>query len=352
VNGTLFFWATDGMTGFELWKSDGTAPGTVLVRDIDPTDVTVPSYFQAVGNLLYFTAHNPSFGYELWRSDGTPEGTGIVRNLNLVRSSYPESPANVGGTLFFYGDDGRFGDELWALTPCGNGSVEPGEECDDGNLDHGDGCDGSCRWEGGGPPTSTTTTTSAPGSTVPGASTSTTTLPDEDCSNCRDDDGNGLVDLDDPACCLNDGRLSVTQLRVTPRDDGAGVLLKGSLALIDPLPSGSLDVWVQLRSGDGAPWCARIPASRVRAVKRGLRFDDPDATLASAGGLTRLRLTRAKRGAMALVAGGAEASFTASAGEVDVAFGLGWFGELRTCASSSATLRQGRRGGLRAGTKR
>ena len=36
---------------------------------------------------------------------------------------------------------------------CGNGAVEPGEECDDGGTTPGDGCDAMCRREGGPPPT-------------------------------------------------------------------------------------------------------------------------------------------------------------------------------------------------------
>src|SRR5262249_29605686 len=36
VNGTLFFAANDGVLGFELFKSDGTASGTTLVKDINP----------------------------------------------------------------------------------------------------------------------------------------------------------------------------------------------------------------------------------------------------------------------------------------------------------------------------
>ena len=31
ANGTLFFWATDATNGRELWKSDGTVAGTILV---------------------------------------------------------------------------------------------------------------------------------------------------------------------------------------------------------------------------------------------------------------------------------------------------------------------------------
>ena len=36
MGGTLFFTANDGIHGLELWKSDGTAAGTVLVKDIRP----------------------------------------------------------------------------------------------------------------------------------------------------------------------------------------------------------------------------------------------------------------------------------------------------------------------------
>jgi ELWxxDGT repeat protein/cysteine-rich repeat protein len=272
VGGTAFFWATDGRTGFELWKSDGTAAGTRLVRDIDPTDVTVPSYFQAVGNLLYFTAHTPSFGYELWRSDGTFDGTYIVKNLNPVRSSYPESPAVLHGTLFFYADDGRFGDELWALTPCGDGVVNPGEACDDGNLAAGDGCSDLCRAEA-----------------------------IERCDNCLDDDGNGLVDLEDPACCAGaPGELRLG--RVSSRRQGRRRMLE-LRALLDGVDLGDRpmlahDLTVQLDAGGPGALCGHIPAERLTSLRRSLVFNDPRATLASAGGVTRVTIRRRKAGGL------------------------------------------------------
>jgi cysteine-rich repeat protein len=75
-----------------------------------------------------------------------------VSNINPNRSSYPEDLTDVGGALFFYADDGRHGEELWALTPCGDGVVEAGEDCDDGNRVSGDGCSATCQSEALVPP--------------------------------------------------------------------------------------------------------------------------------------------------------------------------------------------------------
>ncbi len=36
LNGELQFTADDGVAGFELWKTDGTPAGTVLLKDISP----------------------------------------------------------------------------------------------------------------------------------------------------------------------------------------------------------------------------------------------------------------------------------------------------------------------------
>jgi ELWxxDGT repeat protein len=36
VGTTLYFTADNGVNGAELWKSDGTTPGTVMVTDLNP----------------------------------------------------------------------------------------------------------------------------------------------------------------------------------------------------------------------------------------------------------------------------------------------------------------------------
>jgi ELWxxDGT repeat protein/cysteine-rich repeat protein len=151
-NDVVYFYADDGVTGTEVWRSDGTEDGTRLVRDIDPTDVTVPSFFTPAHGFLYFTANTPATGRELWRTDGTTAGTVMVKDLNPYASAYPESLASVGGTLFFYADDGAHGEELWALTPCGDGALQPGESCDDGNTADGDCCTALCRPAAAGSP--------------------------------------------------------------------------------------------------------------------------------------------------------------------------------------------------------
>ncbi len=55
VNGTLFFRAADGESGYELWKSDGTTAGTVMVKDSTPGSVgSNPKDLTNVNGTLYF----------------------------------------------------------------------------------------------------------------------------------------------------------------------------------------------------------------------------------------------------------------------------------------------------------
>ena len=100
---TLYFQATDGTNGAELWKSDGTASGTMMVKDIySGTDSGSPSYLTAIGNTIYFSANDGTHGHELWKSDGTASGTVMVKNLGSSQwGSTPTALTAIGNTLFF-----------------------------------------------------------------------------------------------------------------------------------------------------------------------------------------------------------------------------------------------------------
>src|SRR5262249_17991228 len=105
-----------GPGGVELWKSDGTEAGTVMVKDINPgTASSSPAQLIAFNGALYFAATSPATGSTLWRSDGTDAGTVVVKP-GLVVSNPPQAGVrmtNVNGTLFFAGSDAATGTELW-----------------------------------------------------------------------------------------------------------------------------------------------------------------------------------------------------------------------------------------------
>jgi ELWxxDGT repeat protein len=120
MNGALFFQATDNINGTELWKSDGTDTGTVMVKDIySGLYGSWPRYLINVNGRLFFAAGDGSNGYELWTSDGTPTGTVLAGDIypgpgnSLSLTSVPMAAAD--GVLYFAANDGWHGVELYAL---------------------------------------------------------------------------------------------------------------------------------------------------------------------------------------------------------------------------------------------
>jgi ELWxxDGT repeat protein len=125
VNHMLFFVANNGPAGTELWKSDGTAAGTVMVRDIRAgTMGSNPSGLVNLNGIVYFAADDGINGMELWKSDGTSAGTVLVKDINsLSGGSYPQSLANVNGTLYFAAENGSYGVELWKSDGTAGGTT-------------------------------------------------------------------------------------------------------------------------------------------------------------------------------------------------------------------------------------
>ncbi|BBO35326.1 ELWxxDGT repeat protein [Lacipirellula parvula] len=132
VGGTLFFMANDGATGMELWKSDGTAAGTVLVKDIRAGaagSIEPTSQFRESGQgmvnvagTLYFFANDGTSGFELWKSDGSSAGTIRVKDIRTgSASSDPSYLTPVGGKLFFLAFSNS-ADGLWVSDGTANGT--------------------------------------------------------------------------------------------------------------------------------------------------------------------------------------------------------------------------------------
>ena len=121
----MIFVADDGTTGEELWATDGTSAGTVLVKDINPGATgSQLSFFGSFGNKQLFrafdgahlTANDGAHGAELWVTDGTTAGTVLVADINpaLFLSSSPGNITDLGnGKAVFGAQLGSAGRELW-----------------------------------------------------------------------------------------------------------------------------------------------------------------------------------------------------------------------------------------------
>lgn len=123
VNGTFYFSALSEEFGKELWKSDGTKHGTVMVKDIYPGLYGVfdnipsgiwsnPEELTNVAGTLFFAAESPA-GFALWKSDGTEAGTVMVSD-----QVFPDDMVAAGSLAFF-----TPGNQLWVSDGTESGTV-------------------------------------------------------------------------------------------------------------------------------------------------------------------------------------------------------------------------------------
>ena len=125
LQGEIYFAASEEFDpyDFELWKSDGTAEGTVLVKDIGTGgEWGYPANFTAFGSRLYFTANHDGQA-ALWRTDGTAAGTQPVVDLADFKSAGPYDLTVVGDRLLFFGTDFDGQPGLWATDGTAAGTV-------------------------------------------------------------------------------------------------------------------------------------------------------------------------------------------------------------------------------------
>lgn len=122
--GLFLFSATDGVKGQELWKSDGTPSGTVLLKDIlsGPGD-SYPLAFAILNDTVYFSGRDYTSQEQLWKTDGTTAGTVPVTNIPGGLDYRILEITTVNSTLFFNAQTNTTGRELWKSNGTAAGTM-------------------------------------------------------------------------------------------------------------------------------------------------------------------------------------------------------------------------------------
>jgi ELWxxDGT repeat protein len=124
--GNEWFFTAANEFGAELWKSDGTASGTMLVKDINPglKGITINA-MAAVDNSLYFTMQYVGIsGVHLFKSDGSEAGTFEILIDTGVSNGIPDITTikKFGNKVCFFTILPNYQRKLWVSDGTANGT--------------------------------------------------------------------------------------------------------------------------------------------------------------------------------------------------------------------------------------
>jgi ELWxxDGT repeat protein len=115
-NGLVFFEMGNFYSSqFDLWRSDGTAAGSFLLKSgYSYYYYEISTEIVTIGNTAYLPFADQYYGVELYKSDGSVSGTKMVSDLYAgSNGSYPHSLINYNGTLMFGAQDEDGLNYLW-----------------------------------------------------------------------------------------------------------------------------------------------------------------------------------------------------------------------------------------------
>jgi ELWxxDGT repeat protein len=106
----LYFVADNGKDGREVYRTDGTDAGTIMLKDINSgNNNSLATGFTVFKNEVYFSAYDGKAD-GLYRTNGTAAGTVLVANVALEEGTYASGKPTMieyKGELYFLNDESK-----------------------------------------------------------------------------------------------------------------------------------------------------------------------------------------------------------------------------------------------------
>jgi len=112
---SVYFWASDnGSYAVNLWRSDGTATGTIRITNLG-NEKQSPGAVAAIGT--HGAIFTDGYATRLFVTDGSIEGMSVVANLNGIDSLTFDHMVTARGVVYFAGAG-----ELWRTDGTASGT--------------------------------------------------------------------------------------------------------------------------------------------------------------------------------------------------------------------------------------